>query len=250
MVNLQQKAHYSLDEFRKGRGSPLSRSEPATPADDNDELSVLGGKTRLVAKQEPPSPTIMDRSPTSHNPVVPLPLSPSMEHPSIWEYLNSFVPNQGQNQNQNLARQTSLSMPPNHNSFSEDVSMYGMSSLPTQPTFQTEPGSYGINHQSPTSPMHSFSHHRQGSHSSQIGGIQTNPSETGSLSFPQYFPVYDYGTGTNPRPMNGNYVNGSNGFTTSPISETSIPHSGRRGSGSPDTNMQSTWQDFVTEMAM
>jgi len=259
MLNLQQKAHYSLDEFRKGHGSPLTRSEPATPVDDNDELSVLGGKTRLVAKQEPSSPTIMDRSPTSHNPVVPLPLSPSMEgrvHPSIWEYLNTFTPPQTQqvhnhNQNQSSPRQHSSSLsngiPSNHNSYSEDVSMYGMSTLPTPSTFQSEPASYVVNHQPPTAAMHAFSHQRQGSHSSQMGNIQTNSSVNSTHSFPQYFPVYDYGNGMNNRQMNGNYVNG-NGF--GPVPETPVLHSARRGSGSPETNMQSAWHDFVTEMAV
>jgi hypothetical protein len=263
MLNLQQKAHYSLDEFRKGRGSPSSRSEPPTPADENDELSVLGGKTRLVAKQEPSSPTIMERSPTSHNPVVPLPLSPSMEgrvHPSIWEYLNTFVPNQApQVHNQNgsprqLSSSLSSGMSSNHNSFSEDVTMYGMSSLPTPSSFQSEPSSYIVNHQSPTGPpIHTFSHHRQGSHASQMGNIQTNstgPSSNGALSFPQYFPVYDYGNAmNNNRAMNGNYVNG-NGFGP-PTVEAPLLQSPRRasGSGSPET-MQSTWQEFVSEMAI
>jgi hypothetical protein len=263
MLNLQQKAHYSLDEFRKGRGSPLSRSEPPTPADENDELSVLGGRTRLVAKQEPSSPTIMERSPTSHNPVVPLPLSPSMEgrvHPSIWEYLNSFVPNQTpqiHNQNQNNSpRQHSSSLSSgissSHNSYSEDVSMYGMSSLPTPSSFQIEPASYVVNHQPPTVPIHPFSgsHQRQGSQI--MSNIQTNsagPSANGASPFPQYFPVYDYGNAMNNRTINGNYVNG-NGFGPQTI-ESPLLSSPRRGSGSgsPET-MQSTWQEFVTEMAM
>lgn len=261
MLNLQQKAHYSLDEFRKGRGSPLGRAEPLTPADDNDELSVLGGKTRLVAKQEPSSPTIMDRSPTSHNPVVPLPLSPSMEgrvHPSVWEYLDSFAPSQSQNQNQDqsslLQHSPSLStgLSSSHNSYSEDVSMYGMSTLPAASTFQPEPASYLP---SPTATMHSFSNHRQGSQSSQMGNVQTNSSSAGpsangaQLSFPQYFPVYDYGNAMNNTRMNN--VNG-HGFGPASATEAPLSHGSRRasGSGSPETNLQSTWQDFVSEMAI
>jgi hypothetical protein len=257
MLNLQQKAHYSLDEFRKGHGSPMSRSEPVTPADDNDELSVLGGKTRLVAKQEPSSP-IMDRSPTSHNPIVPLPLSPSMEgrvHPSIWEYLNTFTPPQAQqvhnqNQHQSSSHQHSPSLstgiPSNRDSYSEDVSMYGMSALPTPSTFQSEPAQYVVNQ----AVIHPFSHHRQMSHSSQMSNIQinsTSPSANGAHSFPQYFPVYDYGNGMNNRPVNGNYVNG---FAPSPTVEAPLLHNQRRGSGSPETNIQSAWHDFVSEMAM
>src|ERR1700761_8410985 len=98
MLDLQVRAHDSLDEFRKGsRTSPgrmNSAMEPLTPTNDNDELAILGGQTRLV-KKEPGSPLMFDRSPTSHNPVVPLPLSPSMGHqvdPNLVEYLNSFQP--------------------------------------------------------------------------------------------------------------------------------------------------------------
>ena len=51
MVNLREKAHASLSQFRN---TPPSRqgtlhSEPNSPAHDNDELSVLGGRTRLAA---------------------------------------------------------------------------------------------------------------------------------------------------------------------------------------------------------
>jgi hypothetical protein len=228
----------------------MSRSEPPTP--DTDELSVLGGRTRLVAKQEPSSPIIMDRSPTSHNPVVPLPLSPSMEgqlHPSVWEYLDTFTPHQ--NQNQNLSRHSSSSstgIPSNPNSYSEDVSMYGMSSLPA---FQSEPSSFLVNHQPPSAAVHQSSHRRQTSHSS-ISNIQTNPAgpaTNGGLSFPQYFPVYDYGNAMNNGGINGNYVNG-NGFVSGPTLEPPLSHVQRRLSGSPEGNMHSTWQDFVTEMAM
>jgi len=257
MLNLQKKAHYSLDEFRKGR-SPITRSEPPTPADDNDELSVLGGKTRLVAKQEPSSPTIMDRSPTSHNPVVPLPLSPSMEgqvHPSIWEYLDSFVPQQAQqvhnqNQGRDLSRQQSSSptgIPSNPSSYSEDVSMFGMSSLPTASSFQTEPASYLVNRQAPG---HQLSHVRQASHPpQQMGNMQTSsagPLTNGALSYPQYFPVYDYG---NAITNGGNYINGS-GFGSSSVPEATLSHGQRRSSGPHEGNMHSTWQDFVSEMAM
>jgi hypothetical protein len=252
MLNLQQKAHYSLDEYRKGRGSPMNRSEPPTP--DTDELSVLGGRTRLVAKQEPSSP-IIDRSPTTHNPIVPLPLSPSMEgqmHPSIWEYLDTFSPHQNQTQDSSRRHSSSSSagIPSGHNSFSEDVSMYGMSSLPTPSAFQSEPASFIVNHQAPSA-AHQSSHRRQTSHSS-ISSIQTNPagpSTNGGLSFPQYFPVYDYGNAMNNGGINGNYANG-NGFVPGPTLEPPLSHVQRRATGSPEGNMHSTWQDFVTEMAI
>lgn len=98
MLHLQQKAHYALDEFRRGNAPNISRypgSDPVTPDTDNDELAILGGKTRLVGKVEPTSPQLLERSPNSHNPIVPLPLSPAMQtnmDPSVVEYLQSFGP--------------------------------------------------------------------------------------------------------------------------------------------------------------
>ncbi len=58
MLRLQEKAHMSLDDFRKGKGSPISRysaQDPQSPVDEDDELAMLGGKSRLV-KKEPSSP--------------------------------------------------------------------------------------------------------------------------------------------------------------------------------------------------
>ncbi|RDB15834.1 putative transcriptional regulatory protein C1F7.11c [Hypsizygus marmoreus] len=272
MLNLREKAHFSLEEFKNGRGSPLTKynmssAEPPTPVEDDDELSILGGKTRLVAKKEPSSPTILERSPTSQNPVVPLPLSPSMQghvHPSVWEYLDSFTP-QNHNHNQSpVHRHNSASSAggsSSHNSFSEEVSpvsMYGMSTLPTSPTFQTEPSSYIPHSQQQyqqSSPTHQFPQQQQQQqqhlpHAPQgtiMGGMQS-PVTNGSTSqtFPQYFPVYDYGNGM----VNGG-VNGINGFGSAPMLDANpLPPGHRRSSGSPEGNMQSTWQDFVADFTM
>lgn len=237
MLHLQEKAHYSLDEFRKGKGSPLGRyssmSEPPTPDDENDELSILGGKTRLVAKKEPssPSPQILDRSPTSMNPVIPFALSPSTESnidPNAIAYLESFsrtVPHQ----------QHQIPTPVSaHASYSEDLSpasMFGMSTFPTS-TFHSEPLNYISNSQSQnmlsqnhqnSSPTH------QQSHQPQTGIFNSLPSG----SFPQYFPVYDYGSGAM-----------SNGVST-PMLDAHPNPGHRRGSGSPEATMDTMWHDFV-----
>ncbi|KAG9312894.1 hypothetical protein JVU11DRAFT_6327 [Chiua virens] len=101
MLTLQKKAHISLNEFRKGKISPLTRqlsshSEPTSPFQDDDELATLGGRTRLVAKKDSlspqSSPGVVDRSPTSSNPVVPLPLTAgsSHVHPTVVDYLKTF----------------------------------------------------------------------------------------------------------------------------------------------------------------
>jgi len=87
--------------------SPLTRqlSEPYSPYDDEDELATLGGKTRLVAKKESlspsSSPAVLDRSPTSSNPIVPLPLTSGnthqVVHPNVLAYLQTFGPGQSHN---------------------------------------------------------------------------------------------------------------------------------------------------------
>ncbi|KAF8074759.1 fungal-specific transcription factor domain-containing protein [Lyophyllum atratum] len=267
MLHLQEKAHFSLEEFRKGRGSPVTKyslsssgDSPTSPEED-DELSILGGKTRLVAKKEPSSPTIMERSPTSRNPIVPLPLSPSMQgqvHPSVWEYLDSFghqpsqqLPNHSPTHSQTRHNSGSTSR---HSSYSEDispVSMYGMSTMPTAPTFQAEPATYLSQSQQQlqqTSPTLQYSAQAQAR--DMTGGQQTS-----GHPFPQYFPVYDYGNNmVNGGGMNTNMnggVNGTGTYGDAPMLDANpLPPGQRRASGSPEGNMQSTWHEFVAGLSM
>ncbi|KAG6916551.1 hypothetical protein DXG01_006377 [Tephrocybe rancida] len=259
MLNLQEKAHYSLEEFKKGRGSPLSKynlspAESMSPVHDDDELSVLGGKTRLVAKKEPSSPTLLEQSPTSQR--IPLNLSPSMQHridPGILEYLDSFNPQEPQQtQGSSLTRHDSTgSNGSSHHrgSYSEDVSpvsMYGMSTMPTSPTFQAEPGTYLPHSQQypQSSPTHQYSpHHTQ---HPQMMGIQEGSS---TQTFPQYFPVYDYGTNMSNGTGGINGASGSYGDTPM-LDAHPLPPGQRRASGSPEGNMQTTWNDFVAGLAM
>ena len=173
MLNLREKAHYSLDEYKKGRGSPLSKYglspvEPNSPTNNDDELSILGGKTRLVAKKEPSSPTLLDRSPTSQKPVVPINIGRQVP-PSILEYLNSFnpqEPHQSQGISSHMSRHDSIGSNGSHNlsAYSDDVSptsMYGMSTVVTSPTFQTETEAYPSHsqHYAQASPTHQYSPH-------------------------------------------------------------------------------------------
>ncbi|KAF7354930.1 Protein kinase domain-containing protein [Mycena sanguinolenta] len=100
----------------------------------NDELATSGGKIRNM---EPVSPHLLERSPPSHNPVVPLPLSrrsPSEEiHPSVLEYLSSFL-------QPSASRGSDADVWP--------VSMYDMSTLPTSYHYESN-GSFDSS-QSPT----------------------------------------------------------------------------------------------------
>ena len=255
MLHLQEKAHFSLDEFRRGKGSPLSRyntTAPTSPANDDDELSILGGKTRLVSKKEPESPTTINRSPISHNPIVPLPLSPTMQnqvHPSVLEYLQSFN-NTGHSQQLPPHIQTSSNtnglsnnLGSNNEPYSEHdvspVSIYGMSTLPTQ-SYQETPSSYLP--QQTLQDMMQSTQRRMSSH-------QQAPqmSARNDMTFPQYFPVYDYGGASS----SSSHTNGNSfGQGPAPILDANPAPGQRKNSGSPDVNMQSTWQDFVHNLAM
>ncbi|KAF7309613.1 Fungal-trans domain-containing protein [Mycena indigotica] len=215
MLRLQEKAHSSLEDYRKGKLSPsIRRISMESAVEDNDELSTLGGKTRLVAKKETMSPLMLDRSPTSHNPVVPLPLSPSMNdqvHPSVVEYLNTFHH-------------------PMANSYSDvevdlsPVSMYGMSAMSYH---SDSTGSFASN--SPTQQQQ------------QAMFPSARPMGNGNstqVTFPQYFPVYDYR-------MSEPYASDIPILDMNPV-----PPGQRRSSGSPDAgNMQtSIWNDFVGDV--
>ncbi|KAF9258728.1 hypothetical protein L218DRAFT_964266 [Marasmius fiardii PR-910] len=233
MLNLQERAHTSLNEFRKGTrslGRHNSMSEPLTPVSDDDELAMLGGRTRLV-KKEPGSPPMLHRSPTSQNPVVPLPLpSSASSHvdPNVLEYLRSFQSNHNQE-------------PPSaHSSYSDGVeamspvSMYGLTTLPGPSAFHSESNSYSTHGTS--SSLISASPTSQ--HPPQSIGMN---SGSHGQSFPQYFPVYDYGSSTM-----------TNGFTSAPMLDSNpLPNQRRSSSGSPEQNsMHSTWQDFVNNMQL
>jgi hypothetical protein len=254
MLHLQEKAHFSLDEFRRGKGSPTNRYSSTnistSPDADDDELSILGGKTRLVSKKEPGSPTIIDRSPTSHNPIVPLPLSPMMHnqvHPSVLEYLQSFN-NSGHSQQPPQTAPNSngfsngIASGTNRDSYSDveisPVSMYGMSTLPSQ-SYQEAPSTYISRHT--LQDMMQSTQQNMTSHQ-QAPQMSTRNDTT----FPQYFPVYDYGSSSS-------YTNGTGssfGQGQPPILDANPAPGQRRSSGSPDVNMQSTWQDFVNNLAM
>ena len=269
MLRLQQKAHTSLEQWR--RGLALQR-EPGG-AGEEDELTVLGGQTRLV-KKEPISPTIIDRSPHSHNPVVPLPLSPAAETrlgPGVLDYLTSFGHQNGHGH-------------PHHQSFSEAVDMSPLSA-PGYPSLMP-PSAYGGG-EGAYGPMqdsngmmgngHGMQHQQDGGHG------------TFGPGFPQYFPVFDYGSGEaggygaagdgygkagdeygkvgngfgkaygegtfgngvpmmDPHPMPNGRAHGMAGVDAGMGMDEGMGVDGRRGStGSPEAM---SWNDFVNVVAM
>ena len=181
------------------------------------------------------SPQITDRSPTSLNPIVPLPLKQPEEqqvHPYVLQYLRTFVPS-----------------PPNGASaMGHGPGQAGPSSQPMQNGAQVSPTHYqpqqpqtmhSLQPMTPTFAQAEYPQPQQQAPQQQLPGLQM---EGLNPMFPQYFPVFDYGhVGSG----------GSTGemFATSPMSLDG-DFAGAARSYSPETNMQTAWQDFVAQMGM
>lgn len=171
MLNLRDKAHASLSQFRNTPPRHASLSEPSTPADDNDELSFLGGRTRLVAQKEKSlSPVLGNFSPVSSNPIVPFPIKQDLDaqtHPVVLEYLRSFNQHpQTHPRPQQQPSQSQLPSPFEHTSFSEMTPLSSSSSnFSPNPVFSASQ--------------------------------QLSPLTMTQQSLPQYFPVFDYGYADN-----------------------------------------------------
>lgn len=234
-MNLRERAHLALQQHRNSpsRQNSLS-SEPTTPHDDEDELAILGGKTRLVPKQEKSaSPQIPDRSPTTQNPIVPLPLSHTDDqavHPYVLEYLRTFVPSQGaqvhsQAQAQAQAEAQMQAQVQAHQAAQAQAHMQ-MHTLNTPVT----PSYDHLSHSANTSPISNHSNHFTSS--APYPYPQQGPSQPQQMpQFPQYFPVFDYGS-VGPEAFAG--ISTENDLV------------GR--SYSPESNMQSAWQEFVAQI--
>lgn len=238
MNDLRHRAHTALNEYRQGRGSP---SGELSPTGDNDELSILGGKGRLV-KREPgtPPPNFLG-SPSQLNGVIPFPVSPSIMHDGnsyVAEYLGSF-------QHQ-------------HQSNGHGYSNVDISTVPMQSMASTVSSSFSLPHteqQSPsgyysstqTSPLSAISHHQQDQSMSMMNG-HPHQQQTHQQQIPQYFPVYDYGSA-----MNTSYQNGGSqlqqGLTMLDTRHSDVPGPQRRtSSDSPESNnMDTTWVNFVQQ---
>ena len=169
----------------------------------------------------------MDRSPTSRNPVVPLPLPSHGENhfdPNVWEYLNSFSRQPNDAHLQTSPKQASspsslaqMDVPPS--------SVYGMTGIPTSYQSDSQYVHHSPSHGVPSSPniLQSHSPHFQ----------RAASAPNGTTTIPQYFHVYDYPTST---------VNGTQPAATPSSLGTSSS------SGSP--NMHTMWQEFVHHVAM
>lgn len=284
MQNLQQKAHTSLQEFREGRMSPVTANisyklfhEGTPEVEDDDELSKLGGKTRLISQKEhskSPSPQVATRSPNTHNPIVPLPMPDATAdvHPSVVEYLSSFNYPAGGQQGRHVGQM-------------QEQPIYGPQTAGLY-RFEDDRGSASAVHYhelpsplpTPTSASSSSSHGLV-LPTQQQAQPQGHPSEQQPY-FPQYFPVFDYNTaqvGTGYAPMqvtggsadfeqdhhmsyetlppqssaivslNGSGMNGMNTIDTRSYAGAN-GHQARRDI-TPDANMHTAWMDFVSQMS-
>jgi hypothetical protein len=219
MLRLQEKAHISLNEFRNGKVSARSR-HPTTSGlrrpDEDDELSALGGTTRLITKSEDRSPLLKYDSPSFPNQplVVPLPLVSGIEqqvHPNVVEYLRTFAPL--------AAPQESIASPSHiYPSFSGSAAV-NLASMPA-------------NHYSEASYQSTYQDQQ-----AEVQGQQplnSHPVPMSAESFPQYFPVYDYGNG---KVYSDEYM-----LDTSLLS--------RDSEAPPHLNIEAAWQDFLADFEM
>ncbi|CDO73245.1 hypothetical protein BN946_scf185008.g7 [Trametes cinnabarina] len=233
MLRLREKAHASLTAYRNTPPSrPGTLSEPTTPADDNDELSTLGGKTRLVEQKEKSmSPQVVtDRSPTSHNPIVPLPIKQDEHevHPYVLKYLSTFshpqqngVPPSMQAGPSQVQPMDGVQISPTHYQAQQAAAMHNLQPIST---------TFGGPDPFPQQP--------------QLQSTQQQPSglqmEGIGPMFPQYFPVFDYG-----QSMGGA---GVDMFMTSPLQMDQDFGPGGRSYSPEQMSAQSVWQDFVAQV--
>ncbi|KAI0691234.1 hypothetical protein BC835DRAFT_1279571 [Cytidiella melzeri] len=214
MLNLREKARASLTQYRQAPPSRQgTQSEPSTPSADGgeDELSVLGGRSRLIAsKEKSVSPVIAELSPTTMNPIVPFPLKHDLDgqaHPMVLEYLRTFASHAHAGSSHIHSQQQATMSSANYD----------------RPTFSdmtpVTPGYISVT----TSPF---------------GGQPAAGSSSLDMSnqaLPQYFPVFDY----------SGYVGPENTFSQAQMS----PETEYAGTSySPDSNMQNAWTDFVAQI--
>ncbi|KAI9511531.1 hypothetical protein F5148DRAFT_1274173 [Russula earlei] len=230
MIKLREKAHASLQAFKDGRASPLVRTVALSDGDlsmEDDELALLGGRTRLVgrgsAPTRPPSPMIIQQSPTSHHPVIPFPFKHGIEenvHPTVLDYLRTFGPNR-------------TPQPPPH---IPAAVARANNSLFTSPPLPDAAALFDLTASYPSPPVSS----------AQSSAPQTprtlgvpNDSTLDMSMFPTYFPVFDYGGSPGA------------GMLCSPIHlDAQMPEEQFVRNSTPDSTMQNSWQDFIAQFGL
>ena len=271
-MKLRQKARTSLQTFRDGKGVPTSRYKARAPStssvdedEENDELLMLGGKMRLVSKNQnstaASSPILIEHSPTSMNPVVPLPLNQAGEssmHPNVVDYLRTFVPTPAPIPSANSSQlmpnaMNTVPMVIQSATSGLAVGSGALVGLPAQAHSHSVPSNAAttLQFQQPDPSLFDFtpvpnfatsvSYQPSQPQATQPMQQQQNALD---LTFPQYFPVFDYSAGgMNGMGMEGFYTMDMNGV----MSEEPRGHSS---SATTPESMQGTWQEFVAQLGM
>ncbi|KAI0305952.1 hypothetical protein B0F90DRAFT_1623878 [Multifurca ochricompacta] len=222
MVKLREKAHASLRAFKDGKGSPIIHSGSLSDSDslvEEDELTMLGGKTRLVGQRSAPtfsaSPVIIQQSPTSHNPVVPFPLKQGSDehvHPTVLDYLRTFGPTRTSQPSQVGSANRASSMLFTSSPLSDASAFFDITASYPSPTISVQSSA-------PQTPQ-------------TLGLTETALDMS---VFPTYFPVLDYG---------GSGV----GDLCSPIHlSAQIPEEQSARNHTPEATVQNSWQDFIAQ---
>lgn len=217
MLRLREKAHTSLNNFRAGKTPSTSGQLMLTTSSvdtDVDELSTLGGRTRVVTRPEGLSPPIFSPalSPGGAARVVPVPLfsnggeSAQQVHPSVLDYIRTFAP---------------AAHPKD-------------GGAPMQPGPGYAPQGYAPSQ-------------AQAQHAGQgydVMGMQMaagagapatyNAGLTPGTAYPQYFPVFDYGP-----------AGGESAYP--PMMDPGMPSSS---SGTRSESPHSAWNTFVAQLGM
>lgn len=234
MIKLREKAHASLQAFKDGRGSPLIRTVTLSDGDismEDDELATLGGRTRLVGKgsgpTRPPSPVMLQQSPTSHHPVIPFPLKQGIDehvHPTVLDYLRTFGPSQASQQPQQPQPPPVPAPPTRVNSV-----LFTPPSIPDATAFFDFAASY------PSPPVSST--HSSAPQTPRNVGLTDNLDMS---VFPTYFPVFDYGGSAGV------------GALCSPIQlDSHMPEEQAVRNTTPEAStMQNSWQDFIAQFGL
>jgi hypothetical protein len=223
MVKLREKTQASLQAFKEGKNTPLTRgavlSDGDASVEEEDELSMLGGKTRLVdngaALARPVTSQIIQESPTLPNLVIPFPLKQGVDesvHPSVLDFLRLID-----------STSTRTLQPLNVGSAAN-----GANSMLFTPSPKPDPF-FDIATLYPSPPLSAQSSTSQ---TPQMLGL--TESALDMSVFPTYFPVFDHG--------------GSSFGLCSPI-RLDIPVS--EGlvvrNSTPEASLQCSWEDLMAQ---
>jgi hypothetical protein len=172
MLQLQKKAHASMESFKKGAASlTMRRTPPETLDNGDDELDILGGKTRLVSDKDVSATNRIPGS-TQGSPSSPLSVPASGPvYPSVNKDMRDFGADPYQHR-------TGAGPFPSSSQLFADGSYYGNAPVSMlQTPYQQNVPSVLPQHQQYAAHL-PYSHMTEATH------------------FPQYFPVYEYAAGS------------------------------------------------------